>query len=65
MEDKKSSFMKQVEEMKSSENFEKICNISLVNEGGEKLEDSVEKFNEGLKIYGEWLGKNYGHKKAK
>lgn len=65
MENIKHEFMKQVEKLLDSENFEKISKISLENEGEEKLEDNVEKFNEGLKVYGEWLGKTYGNKKTK
>ena len=48
--------MEQVEKLLDSENLE--------NEGKKTLEDSVEKFNEGLKVYGEWLGKTYGNKKT-
>ncbi len=65
MEKRKSKFMERVEKLKGSENSGKIGNISMVNEGEEKLDGNVERFNEGLKIYGEWLGKTYGNKKTK
>lgn len=63
MEDRKSKFMEQVGMLLDSENFEKISKISLENEGVEKLEENVEKFSEGLKVYGDWLGKTYGTKR--
>lgn len=56
MENIKCKIMEQVEKLLDSENLE--------NEGKKTLEDSVEKFNEGLKVYGEWLGKTYGNKKT-
>lgn len=65
MENRKHEFMKQVEKLLDSENFEKISKISLENEGEEKLEDNVERFNEGLRVYGEWLGNTYGNKKTR
>lgn len=57
---KKSSFMEQYNKLGNSENFKKICDISLENEKGKKLDDNFPKFEEGLEIFTEWLGKTYG-----
>ena len=60
MKSEKSSFMEQYNQLETSENFKKICDIRLENEKGKKLEENLPKFEEGLEIFTEWLGKTYG-----
>jgi hypothetical protein len=60
MKSKRSPFMEQYNQLETSENFKKIRDISLENEKGKKLEDNLPKFEKGLEIFTEWLGKTYG-----
>lgn len=55
-----SSFKNQYRALEHSKNFGTITEHSLENEGVDSKRDPV-KFEQGLELYAEWLGKTYGN----